>query len=191
MSDGVKMIFKTLLKIPAIIAVSYIIFNIIFMLVFYFKFLGLSYTVMQTCMESNFIPERERVAIQSGLDDICNNSNLISNAYVAVYDTSRRGSNNAYVPTRPNASNNRRTQYGSSKTIGIHYDYTWIWPLMPQEYGVHATEVHAGDDIGNLSNNSTIYNDGTLNSLRESKKRVLPFDIYYTVPGLQYYADLD
>jgi uncharacterized membrane-anchored protein YitT (DUF2179 family) len=191
MTDAVKFIFKPLIKVPIYIAISYLIFNIVFMCLFYFKFLGISYTVMQTCMENNFLADREKNAIQSGLDEIVNRSAIISDAYVAVYDTSRRSSTGAYIANKPNASNNRRTQYGSTKTVGIHYVYTWIWPLTVQETGLNIQSINSAEDISNNNTNSNMHSDSTLESAREAKKQGLEFDIYYTVPGLQYYADLD
>ena len=51
MSDEVKFIFKTLLKVPVIIVVSFLILNIFAFFFIYFKVLGLSYVVMQTAVK--------------------------------------------------------------------------------------------------------------------------------------------
>lgn len=59
MSDEVKFIFKTLLKVPVIIVVSFIILNIFAFFFIYFKVLGLSYVVMQTAVENNYLPPTE------------------------------------------------------------------------------------------------------------------------------------
>lgn len=59
MEDGVKFIFKTLLKVPIIITVCYIIMNFFFFAFIYFKCLGISYVVMQTAVENNYIPNVE------------------------------------------------------------------------------------------------------------------------------------
>lgn len=59
MSDEVKFIFKTLLKVPIIIIVSFLVLNIFAFLFIYFKVLGLSYVVMQTAVENNWLPPTE------------------------------------------------------------------------------------------------------------------------------------
>lgn len=59
MSDEVKFIFKTLLKVPVIILVSFMVLNIFAFFFIYFKVLGLSYVIMQTAVENNYLPVSE------------------------------------------------------------------------------------------------------------------------------------
>jgi hypothetical protein len=59
MEDGVKFIFKTLIKVPVIIFFSFFIFNILAFCLTYFKVLGASYVVMQTAVENNYLPSSE------------------------------------------------------------------------------------------------------------------------------------
>ena len=59
MSDEVKFIFKTLMKVPVFIIVSFLILNMFAFFFIYFKVLGLSYVVMQTAVENNYLPPTE------------------------------------------------------------------------------------------------------------------------------------
>ena len=65
MGDSVKFIFKTLIKVPVIVMVSFIIFNIFSWTISYFKLVGASYTIMQVGMENNFIPAKDEVIINN------------------------------------------------------------------------------------------------------------------------------
>ena len=55
MSDSVKFIFMTLIKVPCIIFAAFFIFNIFAFFFIYFKVLGFSYVVMQEVVENNYI----------------------------------------------------------------------------------------------------------------------------------------
>lgn len=189
MSDAVKFVFKSLIKVPCYVAIVYIIANLVFMGIFYFKFLGLSYTVMQTAMENNYIPPKEKSSIEKSINEIENSSVLISDAYISVGD-------NADIDK--NATRNARTQYGTEKTVGVHYKYKWIFPLMPEEYGQKANELNSLSDITGTSfrtelnsDNTSKYSDTQLDKMRDAKAIKFDFNIKYTVPCLQYYADLD
>ena len=70
MEDGVKYIFKVLLKVPIIIVVCYLVMNIFFFFFIYFKCLGISYVVMQTAVENNYLPQRELKALCQYVDSI-------------------------------------------------------------------------------------------------------------------------
>ena len=70
MSDGVKFIFKTLLKVPIIILVTYAIFNAFAFSLSYFKILGFSYVAMQTAVENNYLPTQELNTLTTYLTDL-------------------------------------------------------------------------------------------------------------------------
>ena len=53
MAENVKFIFKTLIKVPIIIFVTYFIVNLFAFTVSYFRLLGVSYVVLQTAIENN------------------------------------------------------------------------------------------------------------------------------------------
>ena len=63
MNDEVKFIFKTLIKVPVIIIISYLVFNIMMFINFYFRGLGTSYLIMQEVAINNYIPATDRGSI--------------------------------------------------------------------------------------------------------------------------------
>lgn len=69
MSDSVKFIFKTLTKVPIIIMCAYAVFNIFAFFFIYFRMLGVSYVVMQTAVENNYIPTTEGGTLLDYLED--------------------------------------------------------------------------------------------------------------------------
>ena len=70
MSDNVKFIFMTLIKVPCIIFVAFFIFNIFAFFFIYFKMLGFSYVVMQEVVENNYITASQRDQINAQFKDI-------------------------------------------------------------------------------------------------------------------------
>ena len=54
MTDGVKFIFKTLIKVPVYIVAAFGIFNIFAFCFIYFRLLGVSYVVQQTAIENTY-----------------------------------------------------------------------------------------------------------------------------------------
>ena len=82
MSDNVKFIFMTLIKVPCVIFVSFFIFNIFAFFFIYFKMLGFSYVVMQEVVENNYITatHRDQINLQFGEIDaipLADNTNII------------------------------------------------------------------------------------------------------------------
>lgn len=69
MSDSVKFIFKTLTKVPIVIMCAYAVFNIFAFFFIYFRMLGVSYVVMQTAVENNYIPTTEGGTLLDYLED--------------------------------------------------------------------------------------------------------------------------
>ena len=67
MTGTVKSIFKTLVKVPVTIIVAYFIINLVLFSYFYFRFAGVSYVIMQTAMENNYIPETEDKIIKQAI----------------------------------------------------------------------------------------------------------------------------
>lgn len=190
-SDGLRFIYSSIIKVIAIIIVSYFIANLVFFGIFYFKFLGIANEVSQVAMQNNYIPPTEKSIINRSIQDIANSSQIISDAYISVGD-------NMDID-RHTASNNR-TQYGTSKTVGVHFKFKWVWPLMPEEYGMGPTSsdfnleniAKADGAVGTgLEAGKSNLSDDQLDSMREAKASYIDVNINYNVPGLQYYADLD
>lgn len=96
--------------------------------------------------------------------------------------------------------NNKRTQYGTvKKDVGVYCEFIMQWPLMPTEQTTNYDEnkgfggVGQGDAVEGFSGQSITTASGSeLEARREDKSHRLgiPIKITYTVPGLQYYADL-
>lgn len=84
MSDSVKFIFKTLIKVPVIIMISYAIFNIFAFFFIYFRMLGISYVVMQTAVENNYLPDTELNTMIDYLRDTANIS-MAEDVGIVVY----------------------------------------------------------------------------------------------------------
>ena len=179
MEDALKFIFKTLIKIPFIIMITYFIANLLLFSLFYFKFTGISYSVMNTGMENNFIPDYEYKIIVKTINDIENSSVLIKDAKIVV------------------DSGNTRQQYGKPISIGVEYKYRWLTPLMPWDLGQTPANYGSGSSVIDDSTAS----EGNFSSItaEEAKRRIdvlsdrsltSPIRIVYKVPGLQYYADL-
>ena len=164
MNDSVKFIFKTLIKVPVIIMVSFIIFNIFSWTISYFKLVGASYTIMQVGMENNYIPPTEEAAINRYLGTL--RSGVLSNVQIAGESTYRT-----------------RRQYGDELTVGVSADIKFIWPLM--HYEQFNSSSNPDEAFGSELTASEIQQK------RSDKEQEEDIVITYTVPGLQYYPDLD
>lgn len=170
--------------------ISYFIANLFLFSIFYFKFLGVSYSVMQTALENNYLPTTEKNALEKSLKSIYQFED---------------GSISQVVPRAEiYIDNNNRKQYGKTMTVGVKYTYRWIWPLMPEEYGqtpANLDSLTGGDsglvtDTGNgdqMINGETVLSDQQLAAKRAEKadKGTNEIEILYVVPGLQYYSDLE
>ncbi len=199
MADSVKFIFKTIIKVPCFIAISYLIANLFLFSMFYFKFLGISYSVMQTALENNYLPPTELAALQKSLDGIYkfsdgSQSEVIPGARI-------------YIGNDSGSYNNNRKQYGKTMVVGIEYQYKWILPLMPEEYGQKPAKnlsalaatgndnkksglANEDSDSSSLDNGITTVNTD-LKRQEKANKTVQTVHIKYTIPGLQYYSDLE
>lgn len=174
----VKKVFTTLAKVPFYIAILYLIANIVLFAVFYFRALGISYVVMQTAVENNYIPANEASAIKNTL----NSYNSVSDGgqsggmrvpvasqyavYINTSDTIMTAETLYYNGVTINSNGltstsvNNRRQYGNQITVGVGYCYTAILPLAD------------GSILDYTSNFVTT-----------------PVMITYKVPGLKYYPD--
>lgn len=168
MSDSVKGIFKTLIKIPVIIIICYAVFNAFAFGITYFKMLGLSYVAMQTAMENNFIPARERATIEDWMQNEIE-TGIVQNVSFTSGTTFNK------------------QQYGEEVTVGVQAYYRVIWPLMPTETINGTYNGVGGNTFG--GNKTSAELQATRDALEAQRKSNIVIE--YKVPGLKYYSDLD
>lgn len=173
MSDTVKFIFKTIIKVPIIIIVCYLVFNVFAFGLSYFKMLGLSYVAMQTAVENNYIPQAERQSLSSYMTDTLQ-TDILQNVNFTEGSDITDGS---------------RKQYGGTVTVGVSAHYKFLWPLQPKEQ-------HAGDAGVDGMNNSGSYRGDKSDQEMKDAREAYDSDrnnivIEYKVPGLKYYPDMD
>ena len=166
MSDDVKFIFQTLIKVPVIIFEIYLVFNVFCFMFIYFKTLGISYVVMQTVVENNYIPQSDMASLNGYISQL--------KAISFVKDQDKNGNKTEII-----VYDNTRTQYGATKECGVRVCYQFQWPLRPDQQTDNGVAVNGlGDGGGEYKN------FGPLDI-------VIPIKITYKVPGLQYYPDLN
>lgn len=184
MADSVKFIFLTLIKVPIIIFIAYGILNLFAFCFIYFKMLGVSYVVMQTAVENNYLPASELNTLYTYVDSF-NNISMVENATIIVGGTgldtsnpnyavmSNSGDTAATIPDNGTNSSDARSkkQYGRTVTVGVTCDYKFIWPLMPNKVQGMGSTTPPQTNTGRVTANNDI-------------------TIVYTVPGLRYYPDL-
>lgn len=202
MEDGVKFIFRTLIKVPCIIMASFFVFNIFAFAFTYFKLLGFSYVVMQTAVENNYIPDAERATLTNYLNRLADTAVIDDAGLILVGNSANESNVNA----------RKKRQYGSSVTVGVYAHYKPIWPLSPRDQLQNTNETFIGLDNGSSFSG---YADGT--TLEQRRENVSNYGlqdiqatgnqdamdagpaangtvnyivIKYTVPGLKYYPDL-
>ena len=201
MSDEVKFIFKTLIKVPIMIFVAYVILNIFAFFFIYFKALGMSYVIMQTAVENNYLPTTELRTLYSTINGWNNGQPngipMVENASIVldyngntpvvmtnINDTSPSGTDDARY----------RRQYGKNVTCGLTLNYTIIWPLSHRETLEGADLDSTGDTVGvggfNGGGAAVTTDTNRLRQLRERKAFTFPITLTYTVPGLKYYPDM-
>lgn len=169
MNDSVKFIFRTLLKVPIIILVSYFIFNIFAFAFTYFRLLGFSYVAMQTVVENNFIPPEEAQTLQNYLDSL--ETSIVSNLQVGCDTNTSNDAASGGAAMDLDGGENVRVQYGTPVTVTVSARYTWVFPLVN-------TMATGPDDSAHAD--GLQYNENSNNNIV----------ISYTVPGLKYYPDL-
>lgn len=173
MSDSVKFIFKTLLRVPILIIISYIIFNIFAFGLSYFKMLGLSYVVMQTAVENNYIPSDERATLERYMQEELQTEIL---------------QNVSFTPDSDITEDSRK-QYGDTVTVGVQAHYKFVWPLQPKEQFEGNAGVAGFDGEGGASGSKS---EAELEASREAyDSEDNNIVIEYKVPGLKYYPDME
>ena len=166
MADNVKFIFKTLIKVPIIILVCYLVLNLFAFTITYFKVVGISYVAMQTAVENNFIPQDEM--------DI-----------ITEYMRSLEGpmfTGTSVTCVNENTGSNTKGQYGSRVTVTVSGNYEWVWPLINPNNNDDGNVGGTNVGIGNA-----MMVEGNMMPDGDNLQNIV---IQYTVPGLKYYPDL-
>ncbi len=206
MSDSVKFIFKTLIKVPCIILGAFAVMNLFAFLFIYFKVLGLSYVVMQEVAENNYITTSQFNQINNYMEEI-NNIIMVENASLIIgvdsagdpvwcnMDASNSNRMVKQPVTALDESSSKsaftRTQYGASRVIGVHCNYTIVWPLDYNTANGDTDGVDGNSDNTEYNSVQTTYKqpDNMKKSVvGELLKVTIPIDIYFVIPGLKYYA---
>ena len=207
MHEEVKFIFKTLIKVPIIIMVSFFVFNLFVFCFVYFKMLGASYVIQQIAVENNYLPPSEITSIAKYLKTIDDSSEFIENVNIII---GASGSNYSYAlkPDGTVSSSNtmalKKQQYGKEVTVGVTCNYVWVWPLDWRDNknkavaGINQLGKENADATGvavpeldpTRANGASARNKLRVTEEVGSKCDKNNIHIAYTVPGLKYYPDL-
>lgn len=154
MHDEVKFIFKTLLKVPIMIMVSYAVLNVFAFFFIYFKMLGVSYVVMETAVENNYLPASELTTLYNYMGTIDQipmvepgsariilgvNGSIDDDDYDNVFTDSNyillnaTGGSPEITPVAGEADARTKRQYGTEVTVGVQCRFQLIWPLSYSE----------------------------------------------------------
>lgn len=166
MDDSLKSILKTLLKVPIVVTIMYLIFNFIMLGIAYIKILGISLVVMFTAISNNYIPPEEVATLQNFF------STMETDILVNIDFTEE-------------TKNQARVQYGNTIKAGVVADFKFLNPLTPLEY--NGGEVQGTSDF---SRNNQLSNQ-QIEDKRNAKIGNVQLKFEYEVPGLKYYPDLD
>jgi len=172
--------------------------------------LGISYVVMQTAVENNYLPRTETTSIleyinSTGDISMVQDIGLVIGVddgkvdHAPTYNTTspqsveQDGYNYFYIRDIDQASGGalQRHQYGNSIVCGVYCEYKIIWPLDYRYTGDRDAIVNG---TGQYTYNDVVGYDGTAGAPKESYLSAwakLPILITYEVPGLKYYPDLE
>ena len=204
MERGVSFIFRTLIKVPIIIMVSFFIFNIFAFTVSYFKVIGAVNAIQQVAIDNNFLPPEDVKTFEDYLAQEVNttylkNAQIIINTDGIDFDKQFINADGQRVDVDMNdfdprnTSVNERKQYGNTITVGVTAEYRFIWPLMHietledgsvQGYGPGAGQANGVDETFTTADQQEA----------ERKRRadsVGNITVVNKVIGMQYYSDLD
>lgn len=203
MADSVKYIFKTLIKVPCIILVCYMVLNAFMFVYSYFKVLGLSYVVMQTAVENNYLPNDQLAMLDNYANSLAKGSVLshckVVPGKLTTTEAATGGWGDGNSPwtagwePKSDGSARIRHQYGASVTCGVVAKLDFIWPLDTREVLDNPDDQYLGwngtGTFGGFADDSALESrradkgDGT----SANRNNVV---IMFTVPGLKYYPDL-
>ena len=212
MSDDVKFIFKTLIKIPVIVVISYLILNIVMFINFYFKGLGDSYLLMQTVAINNYLPLQEQQNMQSVGENLMNySSDGTHSAFVdrVVMGYSKLSSAKSDYQIRneivnagdlvsieypTDAGRTGKYQYGTAIQCYLAYRFIWQMPLAKDgEQGLSVDGLGNNTDANSRVGGTFYLGNGDttelgVNNMSGDNGAIIIYK--YVVPALKYYPDL-
>lgn len=195
--NSVASVFKTLVKVPIVIVVSYLILNIFAFALSYFRILGASYSLQQIIMENNYLPEQEAKSFQVYLKSL--ETDFLTNITPVVHNIDEptaypgwgRDSDGKIIRTGLTNGvwgSNKRVQYGNTTICGIVSDFRalfpWRYDQLTEAGGVEGYNVEDNDIT-----NAGFKTDEELK--RDRLYSTAKIDIVHPVIGLQYYTDLE
>ena len=180
MSDGVKFIFKTLIKVPFIICVSFFIFNIFAFTVSYFRIVGASNTLQQAIMDNNYLVKADKDTFDTYIKNL---STPCLTDIQLIVDTDGNDYPDNYH------WKNEREQYGNVITCGITAKFKPIIPLIYTETLEDGKVRGYGSTYTGASGGTKT--DAQLQEAREKKNEKAEGNITVVtkVVGMQYYSD--
>lgn len=175
MSNFVSTVFRVIIKVPIVVIVCYIVYNIFGFGLSYFKMLGLSYVALQTAVENNYIPPSEERTLKKYMENEMETGIL---------------QNVSFTPNTALGESSRK-QYGDEIVVGVQAHYKFLWPLQPRE----THKDNAAVDGAKGKNSGRYKGDKTEDELERDREKydsaMNNIVIEYKVPGLRYYSDKD
>ena len=162
----------------------------------YFKVMGLSYVVVQTAIENNFIPTSEGDTLNSYAKSLengflkhvaigCDTQNSSTSVSLLLSSNSLSSSGICYDISSANTSNNKKVQYGKPIKVTVLAQFVAILPLVNPGEGSLSLESSDAMNYYMDTYDPTV-SDHSSYDINDSN---IIFE--YTVPGLKYYPDLN
>lgn len=200
MVDSVKFIFRTLLRVPIIIAVVYLCLNVFSFTVNYIRLYSLSQVAINTAMENNYIPQNEFEALLGYADTltnpIMNRVDIMVGTDAGDVTGTRRsdGTVNGIPFTQW-----QRGQYGQEVTVSVTGSFLWLLPIPwvnNNEFAwMDRTEGMGGGPPSVVNDAAAMQAELDRRGLGNPETAVgwprQNITFTYTVPGLKYYPDID
>lgn len=194
--SSVASIFKTLIKVPIVIVVSYVILNIFAFALSYFRILGASYSLQQIIMENNYLPEQEANSFAEYLDSL--ETDFLTDISAVVYTDidptlsyTGREPDGSMVKSTTYAGvigNNARVQYGNTASVGVISNFKALFPFRYDQLFQNGEGVEGWKVNNNIDNMAFKTNEELKKGRLFSTAKI---DIVHPVIGLQYYSDME
>jgi len=183
----IKKIFFGLAKIPIMIMVVFLAFNVFAFVISYFRIMGVTHTLQQVVIDNNYLTDKDKETFETYLRKL--ETSYLTNIRIVINTSANDG-----TATDRYTFINDRKQYGNVIEVGVAADYRFIMPLMPTQMSVDGKGVAGlnGQFNNQAANGSQTYADNNeMERRRNNNVTGGSLDIIETVVGLQYYSDLE